>query len=121
MHEVIGHASGRVSDALTGRPQDALKEHYSAREEGRADLVALYYMPDPKLAEAFGAHGIRCTDPALLDEAIKEMIETPKAVVFDCVVDHTENCLPMIPSGKAHNEIILPDAAEDAPQPGVKS
>jgi dipeptidyl-peptidase-3 len=51
MHEVIGHASGKVSDALRGRPQDALREHYSALEEGRADLVALYYMPDPKLAE----------------------------------------------------------------------
>jgi dipeptidyl-peptidase-3 len=51
MHEVIGHASGRVSEALKGKPQDALKEHYSALEEGRADLVALYYMPDPKLAD----------------------------------------------------------------------
>jgi dipeptidyl-peptidase-3 len=51
MHEVIGHASGKVSPALHGKPQDALREHYSALEEGRADLVALYYMPDPKLAE----------------------------------------------------------------------
>ena len=51
MHEVIGHASGKLSEALGGKPQDALKEQYSALEEGRADLVALYYMPDPKLAE----------------------------------------------------------------------
>jgi dipeptidyl-peptidase-3 len=51
MHEVIGHASGKVSDALQGKPQDALKEQYSALEEGRADLVALYFMPDPKLVE----------------------------------------------------------------------
>jgi dipeptidyl-peptidase-3 len=51
MHEVIGHASGRVSEALQGKPQDALKEQYSALEEGRADLVALYFMPNPKLAE----------------------------------------------------------------------
>ena len=51
MHEVIGHASGRVSERLEGQPQDAIKEYYSALEEGRADLVALYYMPDPKLAE----------------------------------------------------------------------
>ncbi|MFO0908360.1 MAG: peptidase M49 [Isosphaeraceae bacterium] len=51
MHEVIGHASGRTSEAVKGKPQDALKEYYSALEEGRADLVALYYMPDPKLAE----------------------------------------------------------------------
>jgi dipeptidyl-peptidase-3 len=51
MHEVIGHASGKVSEAVGGKPQDALREHYSALEESRADLVALYYMPDPKLAE----------------------------------------------------------------------
>jgi acetolactate synthase-1/2/3 large subunit len=71
-------------------------------------------LPDfVKLAEAFGAHGIRCTDPSLLDEAIIEMIETPKPVVFDCVVDQTENCLPMIPSGKAHNEMILPGDDEE--------
>ena len=51
MHEVIGHASGKVSDQLKGKPQDALKQYFSALEEGRADLVALYFMPDPKLAE----------------------------------------------------------------------
>ncbi|MGO9005545.1 MAG: acetolactate synthase 3 large subunit [Beijerinckiaceae bacterium] len=71
-------------------------------------------LPDfVKLAEAYGAHGIRCSDPADLDAAIEEMLETPRAVVFDCRVDQTENCLPMIPSGKAHNEMILPDADED--------
>lgn len=71
-------------------------------------------LPDfVKLAEAFGAHGMRCSNPAELDAAIIEMIETPRAVVFDCVVDKTENCLPMIPSGKAHNEMLLPDH-EDA-------
>ena len=51
MHEVIGHASGRVSDALKGTPQAALKEQFSALEEGRADLVGLYFIADPKLAE----------------------------------------------------------------------
>jgi dipeptidyl-peptidase III len=51
MHEVIGHASGRVSEHLNGSPQTALKEHYSALEEARADLVALYFLPDPKLVE----------------------------------------------------------------------
>ncbi len=67
-------------------------------------------LPDfVKLADAYGAHGIRCSDPAELDAAIIEMIETPKTVIFDCLVDKTENCLPMIPSGKAHNEMILPD------------
>ena len=51
MHEVIGHASGRISEKLKGSPQNVLKEQYSALEESRADLVALYFLPDPKLAE----------------------------------------------------------------------
>jgi dipeptidyl-peptidase-3 len=51
LHEVIGHASGRVSERLKGSPQEALKEHFSALEEGRADLVALYFIADPRLAE----------------------------------------------------------------------
>ena len=70
-------------------------------------------LPDfVKLVESFGGHGIRCSDPADLDAAIAEMIETPNMVVFDCHIDKTENCLPMIPSGKAHNEMILPDTEE---------
>jgi len=77
--------------------------------EGRYSQSYSAALPDfVKLAEAFGAHGIRCSDPMLLDDAIMEMIETQKTVVFDCVVDKTENCLPMIPSGKAHNEMLLP-------------
>ena len=51
MHEVIGHASGKVEDRLNGKPQAVLKEQYSALEEARADLVALYFLPDPKLVE----------------------------------------------------------------------
>jgi acetolactate synthase-1/2/3 large subunit len=47
-----------------------------------------------------------------LAAAIMEMIKVPKPVIFDCVVDQNENCFPMIPSGKAHNEMILGDAAE---------
>ena len=65
-------------------------------------------LPDfVKLAEAFGCHGIRCLDPADLDARITEMIEYDGPVIFDCVVDPSENCYPMIPSGKAHNEMIL--------------
>ena len=56
--------------------------------------------------------GIRCEKPGELDDAIKEMIEVDKPVIFDCVVDQTENCFPMIPSGRAHNEMLLGDAAE---------
>ena len=51
LHEVIGHASGRVSDRLKGDPASAIKEHYSALEEARADLVALWFLGDPKLVE----------------------------------------------------------------------
>jgi acetolactate synthase-1/2/3 large subunit len=64
-----------------------------------------------KLAEAFGAKGILCSDPADLDEAIKEMLAYDGPVIFDCLVEKHENCFPMIPSGKAHNEMLLGDAA----------
>ncbi len=68
-------------------------------------------LPDfVKLAEAYHAHGIRCQKPGELDRAIKEMIEVDKPVLFDCVVDPKENCFPMIPSGRAHNEMLLGDA-----------
>jgi acetolactate synthase-1/2/3 large subunit len=70
-------------------------------------------LPDfVKLAEAYHAVGIRCSKPGDLDHAIREMIDVPKPVIFDCVVDPAENCFPMIPSGRAHNEMILGDAAE---------
>ena len=51
MHEVIGHASGRMADTVSGNPAAVLKEYYSALEEGRADLIGLYFLPDPKLVE----------------------------------------------------------------------
>ena len=71
-------------------------------------------LPDfVKLAEAYGGVGIRCSDPKELDAAILQMINTDRPVIFDCIVDKTENCFPMIPSGKAHNEMILGDAATD--------
>ena len=75
-------------------------------------------LPDfVKMAEAYHAHGIRCTHPGELDHKIREMIEVDKPVIFDCVVDPAENCFPMIPSGRAHNEMLLGDATtrvEDA-------
>ena len=70
-------------------------------------------LPDfVKLAEAYGAKGIRAKTPAELDAAIEEMIAYDGPVIFDCVVDKVENCYPMIPSGAAHDEMILPDAVE---------
>jgi acetolactate synthase-1/2/3 large subunit len=71
-------------------------------------------LPDfVKLAEAYGGHGIRCSDPAKLDDAIAEMLAYNGPVLFDCLVEKHENCLPMIPSGKPHNEMILPDFDDD--------
>jgi len=66
-----------------------------------------------KLADAYGATGIHCAKPADLDDKIIQMIETPGPVIFDCDVVALENCFPMIPSGKAHNEMLLPDEAND--------
>ena len=69
-------------------------------------------LPDfVKLAEAYGAVGMRAKTPDELDEKIKEMINIDKPVIFDCVVDKIENCYPMIPSGKPHNQMLL--GAED--------
>jgi acetolactate synthase-1/2/3 large subunit len=71
-------------------------------------------LPDfVKLAEAYGAVGLRAEHPDELDDAIRAMIDTPRPVIFDCRVERTENCLPMIPSGKAHNEMILAEDAQD--------
>ncbi|MEL6608408.1 MAG: acetolactate synthase 3 large subunit [Pseudomonadota bacterium] len=71
-------------------------------------------LPDfVKLAEAYGAKGIICSDPDDLDDAIMEMINHEGPVVFDCLVEKHENCFPMIPSGKAHNEMLLGEASTD--------
>ncbi|MER5170614.1 acetolactate synthase 3 large subunit [Thioclava kandeliae] len=65
-------------------------------------------LPDfVKLAEAFGWKGIQCHDPADLDDAIMEMLNHDGPVLFDCLVEKHENCFPMIPSGKPHNEMLL--------------
>ncbi len=65
-----------------------------------------------KLAEAYGGVGIRCDKPADLDDAIKEMISVDKPVLFDCVVQNLANCFPMIPSGEAHNHMLLADSED---------
>ena len=71
-------------------------------------------LPDfVKLAEAYGCVGIRAEKPGELDNAIAEMIKVKKPVIFDCRVAALENCFPMIPSGKAHNEMLLPVEASD--------
>ena len=65
-------------------------------------------LPDfVKLAEAYGAVGIRAKTPKELDDKINEMVDIDRPVIFDCLVKKDENCFPMIPSGKPHNEMIL--------------
>ena len=66
-----------------------------------------------KLAEAYGWVGMKCEKPDELDGAITEMINTDAPVIFDCRVAALANCFPMIPSGKAHNEMLLGEDVSD--------
>ena len=77
-------------------------------------------LPDfVKLAEAYGATGVRATTPQELDGKINEMIDVKGPVIFDCLVKKEENCFPLIPSGKPHNEMILgPDDEEGITEEG---
>ena len=71
-------------------------------------------LPDfVKLAEAYGCVGIRAKKPDELDGKIAEMLSVNKPVIFDCVVDKEENCYPMIPSGKPHNQMLLGSQDEE--------
>ena len=76
-------------------------------------------LPDfVKLAQAFGALGLKIEDPKDVDDGIKQMIASPKPVIVDVVVDQNENCFPMIPSGAAHNEMLLGNRSR---KPGGKT
>jgi acetolactate synthase-1/2/3 large subunit len=65
------------------------------------------------VSQAFGCVGLRAEHPGELDDKIREMIEVRKPVIFDCRVTKEENCFPMIPSGKAHNEMIMAEESRD--------
>ncbi|MGA3310132.1 MAG: acetolactate synthase 3 large subunit [Xanthobacteraceae bacterium] len=103
---------------LNNRYMGMVRQWQELLHGGRYSHSYTEALPDfVKLAEAYHAHGIRCEHPGELDDKIREMIEVKKPVLFDCVVDPAENCFPMIPSGRAHNEMLLGDAAvrvEDA-------
>ena len=72
-------------------------------------------LPDfVKLAEAYHCAGLRVSDPAKVDDTIREMMSIDRPVIVDVMVDQKENCFPMIPSGKAHNEMILGTESKDA-------
>ncbi len=75
---------------------------------GRYSESYMDSLPDfVKLAESFHAVGLRATQPGEVDDVIKEMISVDKPVIADIQVDQKENCFPMIPSGAAHNEMLL--------------
>ena len=100
-------------------PQQPVHGH-GAAVAGAAARRALCRIPTPRRCRISSSSprpitrvGIRCDKPGELDGAIKEMIDVKKPVIFDCVVDPAENCFPMIPSGRAHNEMLLGDAAEE--------
>jgi acetolactate synthase-1/2/3 large subunit len=81
---------------------------------GRYSHSYSHSLPDfVKLAEAYRCVGIRADKPDELDDAIKEMIDTPKPVIFDCRVHKLANCFPMIPSGEPHNKMLLADDFTD--------
>jgi len=80
---------------------------------GRYSESYMESLPDfVKAAEAFGWTGLRCTEAESVDETIKQMIEIDGPVLVDMLVDKQENVFPMVPSGAAHNEMLLADAAE---------
>jgi len=71
-------------------------------------------LPDfVKLAEAYGCAGIRAKNPEELDRKISDMLSINGPVIFDCMVDKAENCYPMIPSGKPHNQMLLGEQDEE--------
>jgi acetolactate synthase-1/2/3 large subunit len=98
---------------LNNRYMGMVRQWQELLHGGRYSHTYSEALPDfVKLADAYHAHGIRCEKPSELDDKIREMIEVRKPVIFDCIVDPAENCFPMIPSGRAHNEMLLGGAVE---------
>ena len=113
MSTVIQHRLPVKIFILNNQYMGMVRQWQELLHGGRYAESYTHSLPDfVKLAEAYQAVGIRCEKPGDLDGAIKEMINVNKPVLFDCVVDQAENCFPMIPSGRAHNEMLLGDAAE---------
>jgi acetolactate synthase-1/2/3 large subunit len=95
---------------LNNRYMGMVRQWQELLHGGRYSESYMDSLPDfVKLAEAFGAVGLRATKPSEVDDLIKEMIRVKKPVIADIAVDQAENCFPMVPSGAAHNEMILGD------------
>ena len=111
----LDQAQNRTTEALRGleRSFAGLDQRLRAAE-GRVEPEGVREAARfEKLAEAYGWKGMRCDHPADLDDAILEMINTKVPVMFDCRVAKLANCFPMIPSGKAHNEMLLGEDVSD--------
>tara|TARA_R110002096_G_scaffold309403_4_gene503996 strand:- start:21562 stop:23316 length:1755 start_codon:yes stop_codon:yes gene_type:complete len=90
-----------------------VRQWQDLNHDGRYSNSYTASLPDfVKLAESYGATGFKVEHPDELDATIMKMIETDGPVIVDCRVEKLANCYPMIPSGAAHNEMILPDAEE---------
>src|ERR1700742_2370607 len=99
---------------LNNQYMDMVRQWQQLLHGNRLSHTYFEALPDfVKLADAFGCAGIRASKPSDLDGALKEMISVKRPVLFDCRVAALENCFPMIPSGKAHNEMLLPAEAND--------
>ncbi len=105
---------------LNNRYMGMVRQWQEMLHGGRYAESYMESLPDfVKLAEAFGAMGLRADKPAELDSVIETMLNHPGAVVCDIAVDPAENCFPMVPSGAAHNEMILGADGETTPLPEV--
>jgi acetolactate synthase-1/2/3 large subunit len=108
MSTVIQHRLPVKIFILNNQYMGMVRQWQELLHGGRYSESYMESLPDfVKLAEAFGAVGLRCHEPAKLDDTIKEMIGVNRPVVVDVLVDKTENCFPMIPSGAAHNDMLL--------------
>jgi acetolactate synthase-1/2/3 large subunit len=98
---------------LNNRYMGMVRQWQELIYEKRESQSYMESLPDfIKLAESFGIKGMECSNPQELDEKIMEMIAHKGPVLFNCVVDKSENVFPMIPAGSAHNEILLGSQAK---------
>jgi acetolactate synthase-1/2/3 large subunit len=100
---------------LNNRYMGMVRQWQELLHGGRYSESYVEALPDfVKLADAFGAVGLRAEKPSDLDAVIEEMLATKRTVIADIAVDPAENCFPMIPSGAAHNEMLLGPADKAA-------
>jgi acetolactate synthase-1/2/3 large subunit len=98
---------------LNNRYMGMVRQWQELIYEKRESQSYMNSLPDfVKLAESFGIKGMECSNPQELDEKIMEMLSHKGPVLFNCVIEKSENVFPMIPAGSAHNEILLGSQAK---------